>query len=164
MDRDAALRTHVLNLLTARQAHCTFEEAVDGMPPDRVGERPDGLPYSVWELVDHVRRAQYDILAYCEDPDYQAQEWPDAYWPNTPAPPSTEVWQQTCEQVVEDRDVLCQYLEDDAQDLYETVPSSDDHTILRELLLVADHNAYHIGQIVTVRRLLGCWVGDETET
>jgi uncharacterized damage-inducible protein DinB len=157
MDRDAALREHVLNLLTARQAHCTFEEAVDGMPPDRVGERPDGLPYSVWELVDHVRRAQYDILAYCEDPDYQAQDWPDAYWPNDPSPPSAEIWTQTCEQVIEDRDALCEYLEDDAQDLYETVPSHDGHTILRELLLVADHNAYHIGQIVTVRRLLGLW-------
>jgi uncharacterized damage-inducible protein DinB len=147
----------VLNLLTARQAHCTFEEAVAEMPPDRVGERPEALPHSVWELVDHVRRAQYDILAYCEDPDYQAPEWPDAYWPNGPAPPSTEIWEQTCEQVVEDREALCESLRDDVQDLYDTVPSHDDHTILRELLLVADHNAYHIGQIVTTRRLLGCW-------
>jgi uncharacterized damage-inducible protein DinB len=158
MPTPSALREHVLNLLTVRQAHCTFEDAVAQMPPDRRGDRPENLPYSVWELVEHLRRAQRDILVYCRDPDYEPQDWPDDYWPDAAAPPSDDAWHNSCAQVQADREALCDFLRDrDVHSLYETVPSSDEHTLLRELLLVADHNAYHIGQIVTVRRQLGCW-------
>lgn len=164
MNRDAALCTHVLNLLTARQAHCTFEEAVADMPPDRVGARPENLPYSAWELVEHIRRAQHDILRYCRDPDYEAPDWPAAYWPEAASPPNAGDWHDACAQVVADRDALCEYVQNDTPSLYDTVPSHDDHTYLREMLLVADHNAYHIGQIVTVRRQLGCWESSSTST
>jgi uncharacterized damage-inducible protein DinB len=160
MPTPSALREHVLNLLTVRQAHCTFEDAVAQMPPDRRGDRPENLPYSVWELVEHLRRAQRDILVYCRDPDYEPDEWPDAYWPDTAAPPSDDAWTEAVNGVVDDRDALCDLVRDEGLDLYDTVPSSDEHTYLREMLLVADHNAYHIGQIVTVRRQLGLWPSD----
>lgn len=157
MDSESALREHVLNLLTARQAHATFDDAVARMPPDRCDERPDTLPYSVWELVEHLRRAQHDILVYCQDPDYEAPAWPESYWPDPSTSPTVEDWKDALTQVRNDREALCALVRDDDLDLYDTVPSSDEHTFLREMLLVADHNAYHIGQIVTVRRQLGLW-------
>jgi hypothetical protein len=110
--------------------------------------------------VEHLRRAQRDILVYCRDPDYEPDEWPDAYWPDTAAPPSDDAWTEAVNGVVDDRDALCDLVRDEGLDLYDTVPSSDEHTYLREMLLVADHNAYHIGQIVTVRRQLGLWPSD----
>ncbi len=157
MDRDAALREHVLTLLTARRAHCTFEDAVARMPSGRRGERPEALPYSVWELVEHIRRAQHDILVYCRNASYEMPDWPGDYWPEAPAPSRPAAWDESVAQVEEERDALCDFARNDDVDLYDTVPSSDEHTYLRELLLVADHNAYHVGQIVTVRRQLGLW-------
>ena len=156
MDRDASLREHLLSLLTARQAHCTFEDAVAQMPPARRGERPEALPYSVWELVEHLRRAQHDILVYCRDPDYAASDWPGDFWPDD-ASPSDEAWAESLAQVEEDRTALADLVRDESLDLHDTVPASDEHTYLREVMLVADHNAYHVGQIVTVRRQLGLW-------
>lgn len=157
MDRDDALREHVLALLTARQAHCTFEDAVAALPPSLRGERPEELPYSPWELVEHIRRAQHDILVYCQDPTYEAPSWPEDYWPDSTAPPKEEAWKASLSQVQDDRDALCALIQDPSVDLYDTVPSSNEHTYLREFLLVADHNAYHVGQLVSVRRLLGIW-------
>jgi uncharacterized damage-inducible protein DinB len=157
MPTPSALREHVVNLLTVRQAHGTFEDAVAQMPTGRVGDRPEALPYSVWELVEHLRRAQRDILDYCRDPDYTAPDWPDGYWPDAPAPPSDDAWAEAVAGVQDDRDALCEMVRDESLDLYDTVPASDEHTYLREMLLVADHNAYHIGQIIAVRRALGLW-------
>jgi len=157
MDSDAALRAHLADLLTARQAHCTFEDAVAHVPPDRRGERPEDLPYSVWELTDHIRVAQRDILDYCRDPDYEAPDWPNDYWPDATAPPSEAAWTDCLTQVQEDRDAMRDLVTDETLDLYDTVPSSDEHTYLREAMLAADHTAYHIGQIVTARRQLGLW-------
>jgi len=164
MDQNAALRSHLTDLLTARQAHCTFADAVAHMPPDRRGERPDALPYSVWELVEHIRRAQHDILDYCRNPDYEADDWPDDYWPEAAAPPIPAAWDEAVAQVQGDQEALCDLIADESINLYETVPSSDEHTYLREAMLAADHTAYHVGQIVTVRRQLGLWPpsGDST--
>jgi uncharacterized damage-inducible protein DinB len=157
MPTSSVLREHVVNLLTVRQAHCTFEDAVAQMPVARVGEQPEEMPYSVWELMEHIRFAQRDILDYCRDPDYEAPDWPDGYWPDSAAPPSEDAWAEAVEGVKTDRDSLVDLVQDESLDLYDTVPASDEHTYLREMLLVADHNAYHIGQIVTVRRQLGLW-------
>ncbi|MFP4229412.1 MAG: DinB family protein [Salinivenus sp.] len=157
MDRSTTLREHVRALLTARQAHCTFEEAIADLSPSDRGTRPDDLPYSVWELVEHLRRAQRDILDYCRDPDYVAGDWPDDYWPESVAPSGDTTWADSVGQVQKDRDALVTLIMDEDRDLYDTVPSHDGHTYLREALLVADHNAYHIGQIVAVRRSLGAW-------
>lgn len=157
MDRDASLRTHVLNLLNGRQAHCTFEDAVARVPAAARGKRPDNLPYSVWELVEHIRRAQHDILVYCQTADYEMPDWPSEFWPKTTAPPSDDAWMNAVAEVKKDLNALCTLVKSDSLDPYETVPSSDENTYLREFLLVADHNAYHIGQIVAVRRQLGLW-------
>ncbi|MEF8816912.1 MAG: DinB family protein [Salinibacter sp.] len=157
MEQNAALRSHLTDLLAARQAHCTFPDAVAHMPTGRRGERPDALPYSVWELVEHIRRAQRDILDYCRHSDYEAGEWPHDYWPDTTAPSTPTAWDESVAQVQDDQEALCDLVADETIDLYNTVPSSDEHTYLREAMLVADHTAYHVGQIVTVRRQLGLW-------
>lgn len=157
MSSTSALRSHLTDLLAARQAHCTFEDAVAHMPEDRRGERPENLLYSVWELTDHIRRAQHDILEYCQTADYETPDWPDDYWPDAAAPPDESAWNDCISQVRSDREELCDLVTDETIDLYDTVPSSDEHTYLREAMLVADHNAYHVGQIVTVRRQLGLW-------
>ena len=161
MDRSTALREHVRALLTARQAHATFEDAVADLDPSARGVRPDDLPYSVWELVEHLRRAQRDILDYCRDPDYAAGDWPDDYWPDSVAPSGDTTWADSVGQVQKDRDAMVELVMDENRDLYDTVPSHDEHTYLRQALLVADHNAYHIGQIVAVRRSLGAWPTDD---
>jgi len=157
MNTDAALRSHLTGLLTARQAHCTFEDAVAHMPNDRRGERPENLPYSVWELADHIRVAQRDILDYCRNPDYTAPDWPADYWPEMTAPPTESAWPECLAQVRTDRDAMCDLVTDASIDLHDTVPTSNEHTYLREAMLVADHTTYHIGQIVAVRRSLGLW-------
>lgn len=152
-----SLRSHLVDLLTARQAHCTFEDAVANVPPAQRGTRPEHLPYSVWELIEHIRRAQRDILDYCQQAEYEPDDWPEDYWPDTPAPPSDGAWDERVEQVLLDRSAMCDLITDESIDLEDTVPSSNEHTYLREALLVADHTAYHVGQIVAVRRALGLW-------
>jgi len=157
MPTPPALREHVRALLTARQAHHTFEEVVADLSPADRGKRPDALPYSVWELVEHIRRAQHDILVYCREADYSAPDWPDAYWAEKAAPPNPGAWTESIARVEADRAALVDLVGDEAIDLYDPVPSSDRHTYLREALLVADHTAYHVGQIVAARRALGAW-------
>lgn len=152
-----ALRSHLIDLLSARQAHGTFEDAIDGLPPDLRGTRPDDLPYSVWELVEHIRIAQHDILDFCRNPDYTQPDWPADYWPETTAPPSDAAWTTSVQQVIDDRDAMCDLVRDEATDLYAEIPHGDGQRVLREAMLVADHNAYHVGQIITVRRCLNAW-------
>ena len=157
MSQDTRLRSHIVQLLTARQAHGTFDDAVDGLAPEARGLRPDDLPYSVWELVEHVRIAQHDILDFCRNPEYEQPDWPDDYWPDALAPPSEEAWARSIEQVRDDLQSMCKLVRNPSINLHDEIPHGDGQTYLRETMLVADHNAYHIGQIVTVRRLLGEW-------
>ena len=157
MDSDASLRQHLLALLNARQAHVTFDDAIADIPPEVRGTRPDGLPYSAWELLEHIRIAQHDILDFCQNPNYTQPEWPDGYWPVTPAPPSDEAWTESVRQVRADRQAMSDLVVDPNTNLHAEIPHGDGQTVLREAMLVADHNAYHVGQLVTVRRLLGCW-------
>ena len=153
------VRRHVARVLDWKDAHATFDDAVDGIPPDARGRRPDGLPYSAWELVEHIRRAQRDILAFCAADAYREMRWPDDYWPDSPAPPSDEAWDESVAAVRADRAALRALAADPARDLLAPVPHGDGQTLLRELLLAADHAAYHVGQLVAVRRLLGAWEG-----
>ena len=157
MSPDDPLRTHLVRLLTARQAHCTFEEAVADLPAPLRGQRPEGLPYSPWEQVEHIRTAQHDILHFCRNADYAQPAWPADYWPDAPAPPSDAAWTESIEQVQADLASMCDLVRDPSLDLTDEIPHGDGQTYLREAMLVADHNAYHIGQLVTVRRLLGAW-------
>lgn len=151
------LRKHLATLLRWQDAHIDFDTAVKGFPPRLRGVQPPGLPYSAWQLLEHLRLAQRDILDFCMDPDYRAPKWPDDYWPKSPAPHSPKNWQQSVAAVRADRRSLEKLIADPTLDLYARIPHGKGQTYLREILLVADHNAFHVGQLVILRRLLGAW-------
>lgn len=154
---DRSLRAHLERLLSWEDAHAGFDAVVRDIPPDLRGTRPEGLPYSPWELLEHLRRAQRDILDFCVDPAYEEPASMDEYWPRDPAPPSAEAWEESVAAFRADRARLASLAADPAVELFDAVPWGTGQTFLRELLLVADHNAYHAGQLVAVRRLLGTW-------
>lgn len=151
------LRQHAARLLTWSDAHVSFDAAVADLAPELRGVVPPGLPYSAWQLVEHMRLAQADILAFCTRPDYREGKWPDDYWPSTAAPPDAGTWEASIAAFRSDRATLQQMVSDPNCDLFAKVPAGTGQTVLREVLLVADHTAYHVGQLVTVRRLLGQW-------
>lgn len=152
-------RATIARSLDWKEAHVGFDRAVGGIPPELRGVQPEGLPYSPWQLLEHLRLAQRDILDFCRDPEYAAPEWPDDYWPPTAAPPSAEAWERSVAAFRADREALKQLAADSNLDLAAEIPHGDGQTYLRELLLVADHSAYHVGELVVVRRLLGVWPG-----
>lgn len=154
---DRVLREHLVKLLEWQSAHASFDAAIEGVPPPARGKRPEHLPYSPWELLEHMRIAQWDILDFCRNPAYASRQWPDEYWPSEPVPSTPDTWEQSVHQFREDRKAMQKFVQDPAVDLYATVPHGSGQTYLREALLVADHNAYHLGQLVVVRRLLGVW-------
>ena len=157
-DKDA-LRAHLVTLLDWRDAHLEFEAAIAGIPPVARGRTPSGASHSPWQLLEHIRLAQHDILDFCVNPTYKERSWPDDYWPSSPAPPSAEAWDETVARIRRDREAL-QQLVRDTPDLLSPIPHGSGQTYLREVLLVADHTAYHVGQLVLVRRLLGVWITD----
>jgi uncharacterized damage-inducible protein DinB len=156
MTSDAAIRKHVARLLSWDDAHVAFDAAIAGVPPDVRGRQPSGL-HSPWELLEHLRIAQHDILDFCRNANYKEMRWPDDYWPPSPAPPSKAAWDASIEQFRKDRKALQRIAADPKIDLDARIPHGTGQTYLRELLLTADHGAYHVGQLVLVRRLLGAW-------
>lgn len=154
---ERVVREHLAGVLAWKDAHVDLETAVAGIPAGKRGERPAGAPHSAWEILEHVRVAQNDILDFCRSADYQALTWPDDYWPGEPAPPDEGAWDVSLQRYREDRDALRQLALDRAVDLSEKIPHGDGQTYLREVLLVADHTAYHVGELVLVRRLLDIW-------
>jgi uncharacterized damage-inducible protein DinB len=157
MNPNDALRDHLIRLLEWPDAHPSFDDVVSDIPAEHRGTRPAGLPYSCWELVEHLRLCQEDILDFCRDPDYAERTFPDDYWPGTPEPPSPDAWEASLVAFRADREALKRLATDSTLDLFAPIPHGTGQTYLRELLLVADHNAYHVGQIIVVRRLLGIW-------
>ena len=151
------LRDHLARILDWHDAHVDFDGAVDGIPPELRGKQPKGLPYSPWQLLEHLRIAQHDILDFCVNSKYEEMKWPDEYWPKTVAPPSDEAWTMSIAAFKEDRDAMKRLAADTSIDLFAKIPHGQGQTYLREVLLVADHNSYHVGQLVAVRRLLGAW-------
>ena len=156
MKQTDELRALLTRLLDWEDAHVGFDAAIARIPPDLRGVQPDGLPYSAWQLLEHVRLCQRDILEFCRNPAYVELK-PEEYWPPTAAPPTDGAWDRSVAEFRRDRDVLKQLAVDPNVDLLAVVPNGTTQTYLRELLLVADHNAYHVGQLVAVRRLLGVW-------
>jgi len=154
---DKLLREHVIELLNGRGAHSGFDDVVKNMPEKLRGVKPDGLPHSAWMLLEHLRRAQWDILEFSRNRKYKSPKWPEGYWPETAAPPSKAAWDESIQQFRKDLKVMQQLVANPKTDLYARIPWGDGQTILREALLVADHNAYHLAQLVDVRRLLGAW-------
>lgn len=155
--KDKALREHLISLLRGGNAHVDFESAIKALPVALRGKRPKGSPHSPWELLEHIRIAQSDILEFSRDAAHQSPAWPEGYWPKTPAPPTANAWAKSVKQFRDDLNAMCELVENPATDLFAKIPHGDGQTILREALLVADHNAYHLGQFVIVRRLLGAW-------
>jgi len=152
-----ALRQHLLDLLRGGNAHLNFEEALAGLPPNLRGERPHGLPYSPWRLLEHMRIAQWDILEFSRNPKHVSPDFPGGYWPETDAPPDDKAWEKSIRQFRADLKATQELVEDPGIDLFAPIPHGEGQTLLREVLLVADHNSYHLGQLVVVRRLLGAW-------
>ena len=161
---EEALREQLVKLLDWKDAHASYDQAVDGIPADLRGNRPPGLAWSVWELVEHLRLAQRDILEFCVNSNYKEREWPKDYWPGRPDPPSADAWSTSIAAFREDRQAFEKLARDPNVDLFAKIPHGTGQTYLRELVLVADHNAYHVGQLVAVRRLLGCWPGSQGAT
>lgn len=157
MADDQRLRQYLARLLDWEDAHVGFDSAIEDIAEMLRGQQPSGLPYSPWQLLEHIRLAQGDILEFCRDPAYRERRWPDDYWPEAPTPPSTEAWEHSVAQVRRDRQALKAMATDTTLDLLATIPHGSGQTYLRELLLIADHTAYHVGQLVVVRRLLGDW-------
>jgi DinB superfamily len=157
MTADPAVRDLLGRSLGWSDAHASFEDAVRDLPVHLRGARPAGLPHSPWELVEHTRIAQRDILNFTVTARYDKLEWPSGYWPPSPEPPEPDAWERSVAAVRKDRESLQKLARDARIDLAAVTPHGTDQTYLRELLLVLDHTAYHIGQLVIVRRLLGAW-------
>jgi hypothetical protein len=157
MANDASLREHVVNLLTGGHAHATFEQAVKGLPAELRGKTPKGAEHSPWQLLEHLRIAQWDILEFSRNPEHKSPKWPEAYWPEKKAPADEKAWDKSVRGFRKDLKTFCELVNDESTDLFAKIDHADGQTILREALLAADHNAYHVGQLVLVRRLLGAW-------
>lgn len=153
---DKSLRYWLDWLLAGGNAHVSFDDAVRGLSPKLRGMRAPGLPHTCWELLEHTRIAMADILDYSVNPKYKSLSWPDDYWPKREAPRPGE-WDKSVRQFRSDLKTFRKLIANPRTDLHAPLPWGGEHTLLREALLIADHNAYHIGQIVLVRRALGAW-------
>jgi hypothetical protein len=154
---EAALRKHVLYLLRGGGAHVNFEDAIVGLPAELRGVKPAGTPFTAWQLLDHLRIAQWDILEFSTNSKHVSPPWPAGYWPGSEAPPNASAWEKSVSSIRRDLNAFEKLVADPSTDLYRRIPHGQGQTILREALLVADHNSYHLGQIVYLRRLLGAW-------
>jgi len=155
--RDKSLREHLVYLLAGGGAHAKFGDVLKDLPPDLRGKKPAKFPHSLWMLLEHMRLAQWDILEFSRNSKYVPPDWPEGYWPTTQTPSGTTAWTKSIRDFQRDLKAMQDLVADPATDLYAPIPWGDGQTILREALLIADHNAYHLGQFVDVRRLLGAW-------
>ena len=156
-DPHSSLREQLIELLKGGHAHAKFEDAVDDLPAKLRGTKPENFPHSPWMLLEHIRIAQWDILEFSRNAKHKSPKWPEGYWPKTAEPPSAEAWNESIEQVERDNKAMQELIKDPKTDLFAKIAWGEGQTILREALLVADHNAYHVAQIVDVRRWLGAW-------
>ncbi len=157
------LRKQLLELIAGRGAHMPFDEAVAGFPNDAINQRPPNVPYTPWHLLEHVRIAQWDILDYIRNRSYLAPSWPDEYWPAPEATATPEQFAQTIESFRADQRALRDLVADPATDLLAPIPDTPGHTILREVRVVGDHNAYHIGEFAILRQVMATWPADREE-
>lgn len=156
---DSVLREQLVALLREGHAHVTLKAALEGLRPELRAKRPAPGLHSVWEQLEHIRLTQQDILRYSLDPDWQSPEWPAGYWPAKNRRPSDADWQASVSACLRDLEQACELARDPARDLTARIPHGEWRTSLRQVLLIADHNAYHVGQIVDARRALGAWPG-----
>lgn len=155
---DRAVREHVLYLLRGGGAHLNFDAAIADLPAEQRGARVNGVPHTPWRLLEHMRICQWDILEFSRSADHVSPQFPDGYWPASDAPPNEDSWETSVAEFRSDLQSMIHLVEDPDTDLFTPIPHGDGQTILREALLVADHNAYHLGQMVFLRRCLGNWM------
>lgn len=154
---DAALRRQLMELLSGEGAHVPLADAAAGMPANLRGVRPTGAEHSAWEILEHIRIAQWDILEFCRNPKHKSPDWPSGYWPESAAPPDAKAWDKCVAEIERDTKGMKDLVMNAKTDLFAKVPGGSGQTFLREALVLADHNAYHTGELVLVRRLLGAW-------
>jgi hypothetical protein len=158
MDQDQVVRDHLLSLLRGRNAHMNFDDAVADFPLEHINVKPPNVPYTPWHLVEHLRITQWDILEYVRNPQYVSPEWPVGYWPAPDAAADEDAWSRTIALFRRDYQDIEALVRNPDTDLYAPIPHGyGGHTILREVLLVADHNAYHIGELGVLRQVMGAW-------
>jgi DinB superfamily len=153
----SALRKHLLELLRGGGAHIDFDSAIAGLPAKLRGSRPPGIPHTPWRLLEHMRIAQWDILEFSRNPRHVSPDFPSGYWPTADAPPDAAAWANSAKSFRRDLKAMQSLVSSPKTELFAAIPHGDGQTILREALLVADHNAYHLGELVLLRRLLGAW-------
>jgi DinB superfamily len=156
---ERSLRQHVLDLLAGGGAHAKFEDVISGIPAKLRGRKAAGIPHTAWMLVEHMRIAQRDILEFSRHPKHVSPHWPEGYWPAKQAPPGAAAWSASIGKFRQDLKAMQALVKNPKTDLFAKLARGDGQTILREALLIADHNAYHLGQLVDLRRLLGAWPG-----
>ncbi len=154
---DDALREHLIYLLDGGGAHLDFEKAVSGLPVELRGAGAPHLPHSPWQLIEHMRICQWDILEFCVNSEHVSPDFPAGYWPSDQSPPDDLAWDRCLSQFRDDAESMRQLVQAETTDLFAKIPHGKGQTILREALLVADHNAYHLGQLIAVRQALGAW-------
>ena len=152
-----ALRQHLLDLLRGRNAHADFDTSVTDVPSRLRGVKPPGAPHTAWQLLEHMRIAQWDILEFSRSAKHKSPAWPEGYWPKGEAPPNAAAWNNSLRSFRADLKAMAKLVADKKTDLFAKIPHGSGQTILREALLIADHNSYHLGQMVLLRRLLGTW-------
>ena len=157
MNDDKSVRKHLLDLLKGRQAHVDFERVLADFPGELQGKKAEGIPYSAWELLEHLRIAQWDILEFSRDSQHISPQFPEGYWPKSPEPPDENAWDKSLASFQEDLQAMADLVTDPATDLHAPIAHGTGQAILREALLVADHNAYHLGQLVLLRRFFSAW-------
>jgi len=148
----------LVSLINKGNAHAAFEDTVENVSLDLLNKMPDGLPYSVWQMTEHIRITQWDIVEFCIDANHKSPKWPEEYWPEKEEIKITEEqWQNSLKQIAADRKRFIDLLNDPATDLYTPFLHGSGQNLLREALLIADHTSYHTGQIIVIRRLLNDW-------
>jgi hypothetical protein len=157
MSLDESLREHLIDLIEGGNAHLDFDTAVEGLPFELLGAHPNGVPHTPWRLVEHMRIAQWDILQFCLDPNHVSPPFPEGYWPEGDAPGDPGEWERTLDRFRADLQAMVDLVAHPAVDLVAPLPHGQGQTVLREALLVADHNAYHLGQLLEVLRMIGAW-------
>lgn len=157
MASDKTVRELLLEQLEGRSAHVDFNQAVQGLTYKQASIKVEGVPHTIWELIEHIRIAQHDILEFCKNPDYQEIDWPDDYWPQKSSPDSKEQFEESIQTTLNGIEEMRELIRDPQNDLQKPFSHGKGQTLFREAMLIVDHNAYHIGQIVLIRKLLGSW-------
>ncbi len=157
MDPDKVARQQLLNLLRGGNAHMSFGQAIADFPEDQINRNPPNVPYTPWQLLEHIRIAQWDILEFIRNPEHVSPSWPTGYWPARDAKAGKSEWQETIKSFEGDLQALQEIVKDPETDLYAPIPHASDYTIFREILVVSDHSAYHIGEFAILRQVMGTW-------